>query len=420
MNSMTRLIWWLSSGYRAALVKSAVGAILAVGLTVGICSLGNGARVAIQDQLMGGGDQLRVKPPSYTIGSIDLAGSVLPERSMDEEAVSSLEALDSVAAVLPEIWSRFPVSFRGTIGGQRLYSDGALLGISAEAVAEDYDGEWTWEEGQIVPVLAPRTLLMAYNGGFAPANGLPKLKESAVQGLKFRIIAGQSSHRRQAGDKVRVQAEIVGVTSYGGALAGIVPIEAVQHFEKELGLDESGSLSSVMVQVAPRNDGENVTKAIQKMGWSVEPQNGAAKQISTAIRSVDLGVRIGGGILALGALLLLVQFYTVLLRERTQDLRILRSMGAPRPLLAGTLLGELALASILATAGGIALGLLLGTVAANQTASLLADRLGVDLSLAPLAPGGFLLQLLVAAPLFVAVAAAPAIRKALSAELVED
>ena len=95
-------------------------------------------------------------------------------------------------------------------------------------------------------------------------------------------------------------------------------------------------------------------------------------------------------------------------------------MGAPRPLLAGTLLGELALASILATAGGIALGLLLGTVAANQTASLLADRLGVDLALAPLAPGGFLLQLLVAAPLFVAVAAAPAIRKALSAELVED
>ena len=156
------------------------------------------------------------------------------------------------------------------------------------------------------------------------------------------------------------------------------------------------------------------------MGWSVEAQNGAAKQISTAIRSVDLGVRIGGGLLALGALLLLVQFYTVLLRERTQDLRILRSMGAPRPLLAGTLLGELALASILATAGGIGLGLLLGSVGASQTSALLADRLGVDLSLAPLAPGSFLLQLLIVAPLFVAIAAAPAIRTALSADLVED
>jgi ABC-type antimicrobial peptide transport system permease subunit len=125
-------------------------------------------------------------------------------------------------------------------------------------------------------------------------------------------------------------------------------------------------------------------------------------------------------LLAFGALLLLVQFYTVLLRERTQDLRILRSMGAPKPLLAGTLVGELALASLLATAGGILLGLILGSIAANQTASLLAERLGVDLSIAPLVPTEFLVQLLVTAPLFVAVAAAPAIRRALSAELVED
>ena len=169
MNGMSRLIWWLSSGYRSALIKSAVGAVLAVGMTVGICSLGNGAREAIQNQLMGGGDQLRVKPPSYTIGSIDLAGSVLPERSLDEAAVADLEAMEKISAVLPEIWSRFPVSFRGSIGGQRLYSDGALLGVSAEAVAEDYSGDWTWSTGKTVPVLAPRTLLMAYNGGFAPA-----------------------------------------------------------------------------------------------------------------------------------------------------------------------------------------------------------------------------------------------------------
>ena len=58
MKGMSRLLWWLSSGYRSALIKSALGAIVAVGLTVGICALGNGARLAIQDQLMGGGDHL--------------------------------------------------------------------------------------------------------------------------------------------------------------------------------------------------------------------------------------------------------------------------------------------------------------------------------------------------------------------------
>jgi len=420
MNGMSRLLWWLSSGYRSALVKSAIGAVFAVGLTVGICALGNGARSAIQDQLMGGGDQLRVKPPSYSVGAIDLAGSLLPERSLDQEAVTKIEAIDGVANVLPEIWSRFPVSFRGQLAGKRLYSDGALLGVSADGVGEDYAGKWTWKEGDTVPVLAPRTLLMAYNGGFAPANGLPKLKEKAVRGLKFRIIAGQSSHKRSQSSKVRLQAEIVGVTNYGGALAGIVPIEAIEHLEAELGSEKSGTLSSLLVQVEPGADAETVTRNLQKAGWSVEPLDGAAKQLATAIRSVDVGVRIGGGILAFGALLLLVQFYSVLLRERTQDLRILRSMGAPKSTLGGALLGEIAVASVLATGLGILLGLLLGKLAAAQSASLLADRLGVDLALSPVAPAGFLLTLLVLAPIFVGLAAIPAIRRALSAELVAD
>lgn len=420
MKGMSRLLWWLSSGYRSALIKSAIGAIFAVGLTVGICALGNGARVAIQDQLMGGGDQLRVKPPSYSVGAIDLAGSVFPERKLDEAAVEKIQRIDGVAKVLPEIWSRFPVSFRGKIAGQRIYSDGALLGVSAEGIGEDFAGEWTWKEGNTVPVLAPRALLMAYNGGFAPANGLPKLKEKAVRGLKFKIIAGQSTHRKSQSGRIPLQAEIVGVTSYGGALAGIVPIEVIEHFEGALNNEKSGTLSSVMVQVEPGADSETVMRNLQKSGWAVESLDGAAKQLATAIRTVDLGVRIGGGILAGAALFLLVQFYGVLLRERTQDLRILRSMGAPKGVLASALVGEIAAASLIATLGGILLGILLGQMAAVKSASFLADRLGVELSIQATAPGGFLVGLLVLAPIFVGLAAIPSIRRALSAELVTE
>jgi ABC-type antimicrobial peptide transport system permease subunit len=420
MKGMSRLLWWLSSGYRSALIKSAVGAIFAVGLTVGICALGNGARVAIQDQLMGGGDQLRVKPPSYSIGAIDLAGSLLPERKLDADAVAKIAEVEGVDQVLPEIWSRFPVSFRGRLAGQRLYSDGALLGVSANGIGEDFTGKWTWKEGDTVPVLAPRALLMAYNGGFAPANGLPKLKEKAVRGLKFKIIAGQSTHKRSQAGRIRLQAEIVGVTSYGGALAGIVPLEVIEHFESELDSEKAGTLSSVMVRVEPGADSETVVRNLQKTGWAVESLDGAAKQLATAIRTVDLGVRIGGGILALSALFLLVQFYGVLLRERTQDLRILRSMGAPKGMLAGALVGEIAVASVVATLGGILLGLLGGQIAAAKCANLLADRLGVELSIQAVAPGGFLVGLLILAPIFVGIAAIPAIRRALAAELVVD
>jgi|GEM_PF-2568328 len=422
MNSITRMLWWLSAGYRSALIKSAIGAIVAIGLTVGICSLGNGARNAIQEELLSGGGQFRVKAPAYNIGPINLSGSVVKEKALGPSEVDALSQLDGVERVLPEVWSRFPVSFRAKIQGKRVFSDGALLGVSPEGISEDYPAEaWTWKEGDPVPILAPRSLLMAYNGGFAPANGLPKFNEKAVHAFPaINIVAGQSSHKGRLGKKVKLKGQIVGVTAYGGALAAIVPIETIRHIEKTLNNSNENTLSSVLVTLRPGANVDTVTAEIETLGWAVEPLDGAAKQLATAIKTVDLGVRVGGTLLALGALFLLVQFYGVLLRERTQDLRILRSMGAPRKLLATTLFGEVALASLIATLLGIGFGLLLGHIAAAQTDGLLTERLGIDLQMAPSAPIGFLATLLVLAPLFVAVAALPAIRRALSAQLMSD
>ena len=95
-------------------------------------------------------------------------------------------------------------------------------------------------------------------------------------------------------------------------------------------------------------------------------------------------------------------------------------MGAPKGVLASALVGEIAVASLIATLGGIVLGIVLGQMAAVKSAGLLADRLGVDLSIHATAPGGFLVGLLVLAPIFVGLAAIPAIRRALSAELVNS
>ena len=422
MNSIARMLWWLSAGYRSALVKSAIGAIVAIGLTVGICSLGNGARNAIQEELITGGGQFRVKAPAYNIGPINLSGSVVKEKELGPNEVQALSDLDGIERVLPEVWSRFPVSFRAKIQGQRIFSDGALLGVSPEGIGDDYPASaWTWKEGDPVPILAPRSLLMAYNGGFAPANGLPKFNEKAVHAFPaITIVAGKSSHKGRGGKNVKLQGQIVGVTAYGGALAAIIPIDTIRHIEQALGSSEKDTLSSVLVTLRPGANIEEVTTQIEALGWAVEPLDGAAKQLATAIKTVDLGVRVGGTLLALGALFLLVQFYGVLLRERTQDLRILRSMGAPRKLLATTLFGEVALASLVATILGIGLGLVFGHIAASQTDGLLASRLGVDLQLAPSVPIGFLATLLLVAPIFVAIAAAPAIRRALSAQLMSD
>jgi hypothetical protein len=411
------LIPWLSSGYRAAIIKATIGAMIAMAITVSLASLGESARTAITDQLLGGGDSLRVRPPSLSVGPIELTGSLLPDRSLDAHAIDSLNEIEGVYDVLPELWSRFPVSLRGELAGSNMVSDGAMLGVPFRAVQDDVSAEdWDWQPGEVVPVLAPRSLMVAYNGGFAAANGMPRLREQAVDGIGFTIIGGRNSQGRLA-ERRRLQAQVVGLTSYGDALAAIVPIEVIQWLDNELELENPGQATSVITRIEPGVSPEQVQETIQQDGWGAEPLGGVAKELSVALKSVEFGVQVGGGILAFSALMLLIQFYGVLLRERNEDLRIMRSMGASKWSLGSALSVEIAFATITSVVIGSTLGLGLAKLGAEFATTLISERLGVDLILSPTLPFSFLLLMIIAAPIFVVLGALPTIRRSLNGSL---
>jgi hypothetical protein len=411
------LISWLSSGYRTEIIKATIGAMVAIAITVSIAALGESARTAITDQLLGGGDSLRVRPPSLSVGPIELTGSLLPDRSLNESAIADIGEIHGVHDVLPELWSRFPVSLRGELAGSNMVSDGAMLGVPFRSIEGDLTpDEWSWEPGDVVPVLAPRSLMVAYNGGFAAANGMPRLREQAVHGISFTIIGGRNSQGR-LDERRRLQAQVVGLTSYGDALAAIVPIEVIQWLDSELGVDNPGEATSVIARVEPGINPEEVQQLIQQEGWGAEPLGGVAKELSVALKSVEFGVQVGGGILAFSALMLLIQFYGVLLRERNEDLRIMRSMGASKWSLGSALSFEVATATIMAVLVGSAFGLGIANLGADLATSVISDRLGVDLILSPTLPFGFLSLMIVAAPLFVVLGAMPTIRRSLNGSL---
>jgi len=411
------LISWLSSGYRSDIIKATIGAMVAITLTVSMAALGESARTAITEQLLGGGDSLRVRPPSLSVGPIELTGSLLPDRALNETAIEAINSIEGVHDVIPELWTRFPVSFRGEIANSNMVSDGAMLGIPYKAVEDDVSPEeWSWEPGDVIPVLAPRSLMVAYNGGFAAANGMPRLREQAVHGISFTIIGGRNSQGR-LGERRRVQAQVVGLTSYGDALAAIVPIEVVQWFDQELDVDNPGQATSLIARIEPGIPPEDVQQMIQENGWGAEPLGGVAKELSVALKSVEFGVQVGGGILAFAALMLLVQFYGVLLRERNEDLRIMRSMGESKWSLGSALCFEIAAATVLAVCIGSILGLGFANLGADFATTIISERLGVDLVLSPTLPIAFLSLMTIAAPLFVVLGALPTIRRSLNGSL---
>lgn len=324
------LFWWSSQGYRWELLKAGLSLMVAAALAVGIAVVALSVEQGLRPLLSGGGLQLRVRPASLQLGPLNLAGALFRPRRLDEAVLQTLKQLPTAATVWPELWSRFPVGLSGSILGQGLYSDGALLGLPEEAVSRELRRPFRWTPGEVVPVLAPLSLFAVYNGSFAPANGFPKLSPESVVGLRFTIVAGQSSFGALTQRPVKLEAELVGLTRYGDALAAIVPLDTVAYLEQALKMPESGTWSSLLVTLTPGADAEAAREKIRAQGFVAEELGVTLRQLELALKSLKQAAvavsMVGVGL----ALLVLMQVSRLLLRERAGALRALWALGFSR------------------------------------------------------------------------------------------
>lgn len=358
-----RLFWWSSVGYRKDMLGGSVGLLVAAAFSVSVSMVALSVEQAVKPLLVEGGAWLRVRPASLHLGPVDVLGGLLRPKRVDADALKRLSQHPGVADGWPELWSRFPVGLSGSILGQGLYSDGALLGVPDAAVRRELRKPFHWKPGEVVPVLAPLSLFAVYNGSFAPANGFPRLSPSSVVGLRFTLVAGQSSFGSLPSGPLRLEAELVGLTRYGDALAALVPLETVEYLEQQLGVAEAGTWSSILLTLTPGADAETLRETIRSQGFVVEEVGTALRQLELALRTLRQGA-LGASAVGVGlALLVLLQVSRLLLRERQGSLRALWALGMPKRLLENLLrleqlvlvLGMLGLGSLLGGALGMSL-----------------------------------------------------------------
>lgn len=409
-----RVLWWASAGHRAEQLRAAAGVALGVALAVVLLGLGGGLGQALDQELVGVGGALRVRAPSLSLGGLDLSGGVVPGRRLDPPALAALAALEGVADVQREAWARVPLVLTGRFVGQRVSSEGALLGVEARAVG-DPPG-WDWRPGQEVPVLAPRALLAVYNGSYAPTHGLPRLSERAVVGLGFTLLAGRSLYGRGEGPQAQLEAEVVGVSAYGGALAAMVPLPVVAWLEAQLGVEEPGRLSAARLVLAPGADPAAVEAAARAQGWAVEAEGGALERAAALARSVQLGLGLGSAAVLAALLLGVAQVQSALLRVRAPELRVLRTLGLGPGALLGGLAVELVLGVGLSAALGLGVGWLGATLLAQRASEALSGWLGLALEVQLALSPPLVLAVLLGPSAVALLLSAPALRRAAAGE----
>jgi len=431
MKRWLTISWWMSAGFRLQILRAGVGAVVGVAFTLALCTLGESSREALVEQLLGGGEQIRaIQRPGLALGGIDVTSMISKGRLFDEEDVAQLEGIDGVAQVWPEAWSRYSVYTTAKFPGMKMKprGDAVLLGVPYEAVARDLPGYreddpdsardmWQWEPGESVPVAIPRSVIAAYNSGFQPAHAddnWPKIDDSFARKVSMKFCPGDKYYKRGETCELEQKGEIIAVTPYAGELAAIVPIEVVHWLGEQLGdVDQPRAYSSVLLTLQTGADPDEVEKEIKARGWDTEEVGSAARNLALALRAIDLGVAVAGSIIVLAALTLLAQVYGVLLRERRNDIRVLRALGSSRSSLGAALISEVGLASLLAAISGVVMGVSVAFLASSTVGGYLEGVLGTAVDVSPAPPGWLIWGMLIGTPLVAMIAVLRPIMQAL-------
>lgn len=292
------------------------------------------------------------------------------QKNLNPETLETFKKIPEVKSASPHMVYQNFASVELEILGQVLQTDSLVFGM-------DIEGSGIWEQGTvqgIVPVLISRKLIDLYNLSLAPGVGLPALSEETFKGKDIKILPGYSSFfpNRSEAKKI-LQGRIIGFSDRVDLIGITVPIDVVRKLNREDGLEKvapSGGINDlaslrlgleetynkVFLDLNSPRSVESVTKKLEEEGYRVTSLQREFKEVGRSLQYVEIILFILSGIILATSLLLVGNSFWASLTSRTQELGILRAIGATKGKLTTIFLLEAAFAGIF----GGALGLLLG------------------------------------------------------------
>jgi putative ABC transport system permease protein len=335
-----RLVGQSVVAHRLRSTLTALGIGIGVTAVVLLTSIGEGLNTYMVEQFTQfGTTTLQIQPgKTSTLGfTPGVLNSVRPLSLEDAEAI---ERAPHVLASVPMVAGSASVEGRGRERSVTVY-----------AVGPDFDKAFKFD------VVA---------GTFLPHDELERARNVAVLGSKlYTELYGTAN---ALGERIRVGGQryrVVGVMESKGDMVGIdlddtVYIPAARGLElfNRQGLLEIDVLYAEDVPVDEVVAGiKRICGSPRRRGLHRPSRNSRCSTCSVDRRRADAGVAALGGISLLVGGVGIFTIMTIAVRERTQEIGLLRAIGARRSRIAQLFLGEAMLLSGLGGAGGLALGL---------------------------------------------------------------
>ena len=156
-------------------------------------------------------------------------------------------------------------------------------------------------------------------------------------------------------------AGLEGFDSFGGSATTYVPLATAQEL-----LDLPGQVLSIEVQT---DDQTSLDEMIQRIGpvlpdgvEAVSAQSAAEEQLATfkdALGFLNTFLLVFAGVTVFVAAFLIQNTFRIIVAQRTQELAMLRAVGASRRQVIGMVLGEATIVAVIASVAGLGLGVIL-------------------------------------------------------------
>ena len=341
------LIFQSVAAHRMRSTLTALGIGIGVTAVVLLTSIGEGLnRYIMEEFTQFGTTTIAVQPgKANTLGiSPGALNSVRPLSLADAEALTRA----------PYVLHSVPV----VTGSGSLEGNGRERNVAVYAVGPDFDRTFRFEVAA---------------GTFLPPDELDRARNVAVLGAKaYRELYGDTN---AIGERVRVGGQryrVVGVMRPKGQVVGI-DLDDTVYIPAALGLElfnrqgvqeidlfyaENAPVAEVVEGVKrillARHGGEDFTVVTQQQMLDV---------LGSIIDVLTLGVAALGGISLLVGGVGIFTIMTIAVRERTQEIGLLRAIGARRSRIAQLFVGEAMLLSALGGVGGLLLGFLIVGIA---------------------------------------------------------
>ncbi len=250
----------------------------------------------------------RVNMMNTITGSKNFFGD---EEIREFEQVPSVEKIGKFKANLFKAKTAFDFM------GNSVYTD-----MFFEAVPDEFldikTEQWSWQEGQTVPIILPVDYINLYNFGFAPSQGLPQISHGTAKMAALKVkVEGQ-------GKQVELPGRIAGFTNRINSI--LVPESFLDYANRNFGDAPSSGPSRIVVVT---NDPSNTALSdyIDKNGYETNLEllkNGKLNAILKLILAIVLVI---GGVIVLLSVLGFVQYSQLLVNNSRYEIKTLLQLG---------------------------------------------------------------------------------------------